>query len=198
MTREIIGGLVSVLTVVAFVPYFRDVVRQRTHPHVFSWLPWATTMTIAAIAQIVDGAGPGAWPTIVNAVCDTSVLVLALRLGDYNVTRFDCVSLAGCVIAGLGWVITNTPLTAVVLITLVEVFAYMPTARKSWNRPYAETLSTYFINSVKCALAIIPIAHFSIVTVLYPAALVVRRRALGPSVAGPKIAAATNTKVPQG
>jgi hypothetical protein len=172
MWQTFVGGAVVVLAFISYVPYFRDVLKKRTRPHVFSWLAWTVTMVIASVAQISDGAGPGAWATVASAILDAVILVLALRFGDFDITRLDWVSLAGCALAGVAWALTNDALTAVVLICLVDLFAYMPTMRKSWNKPHEETLSNYALAVVKHGLSMTALLNFSLVTVLYPAVLV--------------------------
>jgi hypothetical protein len=46
--------------------------------------------------------------------------------------------------------------------------AFAPTVRKSWKDPYSETLSFYWINTFRFALAIAALGEYSIITALYP------------------------------
>jgi predicted small integral membrane protein len=58
------SALAVVLTFVAFVPYIRSILADRTKPHVFSWVIWGITTMIVFFAQLEVKSGMGAWPNI--------------------------------------------------------------------------------------------------------------------------------------
>ncbi len=110
-------------------------------------------MGFVADAQLSGGAGPGAWAAICATLSNLAVLVVAVRMNDLKATRLDWFSLAVCALAGIGWAITDQPLVGVVMISLLEVFAILPTMRKSWHRPHEETASICNIGGNLSALA---------------------------------------------
>lgn len=88
------------------------------------------------------------------------------------------------------WAITDSPLTAVILITIIDALGFAPTFRKAYHKPQEETMITFVLSAVKFVIAIAALSNYSTVTVLYPASLVlmnglfvamliVRRKQLG-------------------
>lgn len=167
------GAAAAVIAIGSMVPYIRDIARGRTKPHLFSWLVW-TAITIGAFtAQVTGGGGPGAWATGCLATLNVVVLVMSVARGEKRRTVFDRVSLCGCGAAGVLWLTTRDPLWSVVLITLIDVLAYVPTWIKSWSKPQEETLSSHMCTAVAYALSMVALTRFTVVTALYPSSLLV-------------------------
>jgi len=59
-----------------------------------------------------------------------------------------------------------------ILVTIINLLAFYPTIRKSYWKPYEETLMTYLISGLKFIIAIIALENFSVITWLYPASLI--------------------------
>ncbi|MAZ30370.1 hypothetical protein CL655_03765 [bacterium] len=93
-----------------------------------------------------------------------------MRQGDKDITRSDTLFfLAALVALGL-WLLAKQPVTAMILLVTVGMLGFIPTIRKSWNRPHTETISTYAINSFRHLLSVAALSHYSILTSLFPAA----------------------------
>jgi hypothetical protein len=168
-----LGAAVVVITLLSFVPYLRDLARHRTKPHVFSWLGWTALTTVAFLAQITQGAGPGSWTTGVSALLMLIVFLTALGRGETEITRTDWLSLVGSGVAAALWAVTSDPTASVILLVTVYACTFVPTFRKSYSRPHEETLSLYVVSSLKMIPAIAAIEHIRLTTVLYPAAVFV-------------------------
>jgi hypothetical protein len=98
--------------------------------------------------------------------------LFALWKGARDFPLVDWLALAGAGIASLLWLITNGPLAAVILITVIDLLGFIPTFRKSYSRPNEETMFTYLMSGLKFVVGIIALQHFSAVNVIYPASLV--------------------------
>jgi hypothetical protein len=59
--KTILGLVATGIAFVSYLPYFRDILANRTKPHAFSWLVWASLTGISFFGQLAVGAGPGAW-----------------------------------------------------------------------------------------------------------------------------------------
>ena len=86
------------------------------------------------------------------------------------------------------WYLTKNPTISIVIVTLIDVIAFLPTLRKTANTPKSETLMTHFISVVRHGLSIIALASYSIATVLYPAALVFMNGVLVGIIINPRFA----------
>jgi hypothetical protein len=161
-----------VMTLVGYSYYFKDIFAGKTKPHAYSWLVWASLTAIAFGGQVSDNAGPGAWVTAVTAAVSFIIFGLALKIGEKDITKSDKLNLAAAGIALLVWFFTKDPLLSVIIITIVDFLGFFPTIRKSYFRPYEETLIHYVLAGLKFVLAIIALENYTLVTWLYPASLV--------------------------
>lgn len=188
--KEVLGVIAVILTFIGYVPYIRDILRGKTHPHLYSWFLWGLITIIIFALQISDNAGPGAFVTLTAGVLCVVVLVLGIKYGKKDITTLDTLLLLLTLVAVAVWLFAKQPLLSVVLITLADLLAFVPTVRKSWNNPHTETLVHYQINSFRFILAILALSHYSLITALYPvtwmaanglfaALLVLRRRRVG-------------------
>lgn len=171
--RILLSGVAVAIGLIGYYPYFRDVLRKQTKPHLFSWLIWGLLTGVAFSAQIAGGGGIGSWVTGVTALLCFAIAGLALFQGEKEITRTDWICLLGALMGLLVWALTDNPLGAVVVITIVDLIGFIPTFRKSFARPFEETFSTYIASGIKFALGIIALEHYSLTTWLYPASLVV-------------------------
>lgn len=184
-------GLLAILIMVAgYIPYYYHIYKGKTKPHAFSWLVWSVMLSIAFAGQLVDKAGAGAWVTGATAILCMSVFVLAVFRGEKDITLSDKLSLAGAGLALLVWYLTEDPLGTVVIIIVIDMFAFFPTYRKSFMKPNEETATIYFLDTLKFAISLFALERYTLVTYLYPAFIValdgsfvafllVRRRQLG-------------------
>lgn len=173
VNMKVIIAVVSVLmTLMGYSFYFRDIFAGKTKPHAFSWLVWASLTAIAFAGQIYAGAGPGAWITGLTALISFVIFGLAITKGEKNITLSDKVNLIGAAVALAVWPFMNDPLLSIIIITVVDFLGFIPTIRKSYNKPYEETLVHYVFAGLKFVLAIFALENYSLTTWLYPASLV--------------------------
>ncbi len=169
--KDFWGFLSLIFVVVATVPYLRSVRRGRTNPHLFSWIIWGLMTGIAAAAQVVGHAGPGAWAAIFAAIQCFVVIGFCFKSGDRDITRSDWIALA----AGLGaiplWVETRDPLPAVLWVTFIDAIGYSPTFRKFYAKPAEERTSYYAITNLKHLASLCAMTTYSMTTIFYPAVL---------------------------
>lgn len=171
--KTALGIIATVIAFYSYIPYFRDIFRGKTKPHAFSWFIWLLLTAIGFLAQISDGGGAGAWATGFTALVAFFIFLTALRHGEKEITKSDWVCLTGALLAIGVWPFTDTPLLSVILITLIDALGFIPTFRKAYKKPHEETLQTYALSAIKFAIAIVALSNYSIVTILYPASLVV-------------------------
>ncbi len=161
-----------VLVTFNYVPYYLDVLKNKTKPHSFTWLIWSLVSGIGFFAQIADNAGPGAWVTGIAAAACFGIFLLSLRKGEKEIALIDYVSLilAGCAL--IAWSLTDEPLYATILVTITDGIAIIPTARKSFYKPYEETAISYAVAGFQFILALFALDNFSLTTALYPTFLI--------------------------
>jgi hypothetical protein len=166
--HEFLGALAAMLEVCSFLPYFWGIYKGRTKPHIFTWLLWGLISCIVFTAQLLEGAGAGAWLTGVNGIACLVVMLCAFRQKERHVDHVDVVLLVLALMAIPIWLMTHTPLWSVVLLCAINLLSFLPTIRKSWHRPWSETLQMYLMGVFSWGLSIAALERFSVVTLLFP------------------------------
>ncbi len=172
-TKEIIGLAAALLSIVGHLPYVLDTYRRKTKPHIFTWLIISIVVCIAFFGQLAEGAGAGAWSTGVTAVIVVVIAALAVRNNTIAISSSDKIFFGLALFALAPWLLTDNPTMSIVLVTVIDACAFIPTLRKTIKDPESETFITYVLNIVRHGLSIIAISTYSLGTVLYPAYLLV-------------------------
>jgi hypothetical protein len=169
--KEILSAIAILLTLAAFAPYFYAIVRGATRPHVFSWIIWGTTTFVVFLAQLEGKGGVGAWPIGVSGIVTIVIACLAYaKRSDISITKTDWVFFASAVSALPFWYLTADPLWAVVILTTVDVLGFGPTIRKAYHYPRSESLFFFALFATRNLLVIMALEHYSLTTILFPAA----------------------------
>lgn len=176
--RIFLGIFATLLAIISYIPYVRDIFLGKTKPHSFSWLIWGILMTVGFAGQLSDNGGPGAWVIGFSAVISFSIFGLSLKYGEKNISKLDWICLISAVTAIPLWLITSTPVWSMILITLIDFLGFVPTWNKSISKPEDETLSLYVVGTIKHSIGIAALASFTLVTLLYPFSLVITNAAL--------------------
>lgn len=166
--KESLALIATILIFVAYVPYVRDVVKQKTRPHPYTWFISGFITFIVFAIQITHEGGVGVIPTFFGASAGILISVLSLGPKRPAITKSDTVFFLLAMIAIGIWLFAHQPLLSAVLLSVIDVLAFMPTLRKSWAHPEQETVSTYFVNSLRHAFSASAVQHYSLVAVAYP------------------------------
>ena len=170
--KALFGAAALLLTFVAFIPYYRGILREEVKPHVFSWFIWAAGTVIVFAAQLSDGAGIGAWPIGVSGLMTGGVALLALtRCADTSIVRMDWVFLILAASALPLWFFTSTALSAVIILTIVDLLGFGPSVRKAYDAPHEESVSFFVIGAIRNVFVLLALEHVSWPTALFPAAV---------------------------
>ena len=171
--NQIVGYISVIITLIAFGLYFRSIHQKKTSPHVFTWFLWSILSYIALYVQMEGGAGPGLWVTGMTAFCSTVICVWALWKTAIYFDLMDNLALAAGVLMLILWAILDNPYTILVAVLIIEFAAFLPTVRKVRSKPGSEPRSTYVLVALQFALAIVAMEQYNVLTVVYPAVLVV-------------------------
>ncbi|KKP67163.1 MAG: hypothetical protein UR68_C0013G0033 [Candidatus Roizmanbacteria bacterium GW2011_GWA2_35_19] len=171
--KESLGIITIILSVIGHTPYIVDTIRGKTKPHLFTWLTWSIIVTLAFFGQWISGGGAGSWGTGVTGAIVIIIAILAFRKGTKDVTRLDKVFFIGSIISIIPWYITKNPIFSIILVTLIDALAFVPTIRKTINNPASETLFTYLLNILRHGLSLFALGRFNFTTALYPIYLLV-------------------------
>ncbi len=167
--KEVFSLIAIILTLTAYYPYILSIHRGQTRPHYFSWLVWGLTTIIVYLAQVEEGAGVGAWPVLLSGIITFYIALLGfLKRSDLNISMIDFLFFTISLLAIPLWYVTDDPLWAVVLVSAIDVSAFVPTLRKASIKPEQEDISFYFIFLIRCAFVLLALERYSLATVLFP------------------------------
>ena len=159
--KEVIGIVAVILTFVAYIPYYRDILKGKTRPHIYSWSLWGLLTILLVALQIKGGAGPATWITAAAGLLCLGVVILSLKNGKRDITKLDtAVAILSLVAIGF-WLIADQPKVSISLVILADMLAFIPTVRKSYLDPHSETLSLYITNAIRFALALLAVEHYN-------------------------------------
>jgi hypothetical protein len=172
MNFKLICSIVAIaLTITAYFPYIYNIVTQKIKPHTFSWIIWGSTTFIVFLAQLQAGGGLGAWPIGVSGVITILVAYLSyIHRSDSSIKKIDWIFFLTAMASLPVWYFTSNPLWAVALLTTIDLLGFGPTIRKSYDRPFEENMTFFLIFVLRNIFAVIALEHFSLTTVLFPAA----------------------------
>ncbi len=168
--RPILEVIVGLLTAACVLPYVRDIRRGETHPHRMSWVVFAALSTAATVAQFADqGMTSAVFLTGGAAVGFATVSLLSIRHGVGGSSPTDIAALVGLAFVLAVWARTDDEVLIVVLIIAIEIPAIIATFVKSLRSPDSETRSTWLIDGLAGALAIVAAESMSFHLIVYPA-----------------------------
>lgn len=165
--------LSSIIGIACFAPYIRDIFKHTTEPHPYSWLIWTILQTTAVVVMISDGAGMGVASLAIGAVLCGTIFLLSLRYGTANIKLFDVICLIGALIATAIYLFLQNALLSIIIISLIDFIAFLPTFRKAYEEPRSETASTFALSSISSILALFALSNFTLTTTLYLITLVI-------------------------
>ena len=185
-----LAGTAALISICNLLYYISTVIKGKTKPHMYTWLIWGLVTVIAALGQIVNGGGWGGYYTLLVAFNCFTIATLAFFKGEKNIVLFDKYCLIACLISIALWPLTKAPLLSVILVTLIDTVGFLPTLRKSYNKPHEENLISFILYGLTYSMSIVALASYNFVTVFYPAViatsalslaimLMIRRRILG-------------------
>ena len=152
--KEVISGIAVVLTFIAYIPYYRDILKGKTHPHVYSWSLWGLLTVLLVALQIKGGAGPATWVTAAAGLLCIGVVFLSLKGDKKDITKSDTIVAILSLIAIGFWLVADQPVVSIILVIIADGLAFIPTIRKSWHKPPSEKLSLYVTNAIRFFLAL--------------------------------------------
>lgn len=161
------------LTAYGYFPYFRDIFLNKTKPHLYTWLVWAITQGTATAVIWNSGGKYAVFSLGVGTILVSLVFLLSFKYGTKNITRSDTVVLIAALLAIVIWWKLENPLWAVIMVSIIDGLGFIPTFRKSFEKPWSETLSFWVIMALIDVLIMTSIKEYNLMTIIYPATLLV-------------------------
>jgi hypothetical protein len=166
--KSVFSVLGAACSLFAYVPYLRDMLARRTEPHAFTWLIWTISTGTAAAASWLGGGGYGSLAQGFGSFLTLCFFFASLRYGTKDITRSDVFVLLVALSAVGVWVFLDNPLLAVIMVTLIDFLAYIPTYRKLWKQPQSESLFGWVFWTLAPIFFISAFNTYNALTLTYP------------------------------
>ena len=166
--KEILTLLSIALIWIGYTPYIRDILRGKTHPHLFSWLIWSILNFCLFWLQLNAWAGFASWIILILWITSLLVFILWYKYGERDIRKIDIFFLISSLLAIPIWLFLDQPLFSTILLTWIGISAFAPTIRKTWANPYSETVITYYITTVRHVLNIFALSQYNFITIIFP------------------------------
>jgi uncharacterized membrane protein YjjP (DUF1212 family) len=165
--KLIISLIASVLLIIGYVPYFKDIFYKKTKPHLFTWLIWGITQGTATVLLLYGGGGFGSIGLIIGTMVVFCTFLLSFKYGTKDITNIDKLFLVSALLAIIIWWQLSNALIAVFIVSVIDGMGYIPTIRKTFKDPWSETLSFWLMMAIVDLLIIISNAEYNLLTVFY-------------------------------
>ncbi|MDD4662049.1 MAG: hypothetical protein PHG24_02085 [Candidatus Pacebacteria bacterium] len=165
--KIIFSILASIVGVVAFLPYLKDVFSSKTKPHIYTWLIWIITQGTAVAGMIYGGADWGSLSLAIGLIFVTFVFLLSFKYGTKDITKSDTVILIFALLAIIVWWQLKNPILSVLMVSIIDVFGFIPSFRKTFNDPWSETLSSWGLFATSNILALLAMSEYNFLTIFY-------------------------------
>jgi hypothetical protein len=137
--------------------YIRDMFKGKSKPNLVTWGLWAFAPLVATGAALSVEAN--LWSTVrifMSGFGPLLVFIFAfiVKQGYWKLSKFDywC---GGLSLLALGiWLVADSPVMAILVAAIADLFATIPTVLKAWKYPETETLYTYFVGLFTASIVI--------------------------------------------
>jgi len=164
--------IAAILAITGYAPYLVKSIKRKVTPHPYTWFVWSIISAITLFGQIVKGAGIGALPAAAAEVLTIAIFFSSLRFGFKYVHKSDTYYLIAALVGLIPWLIFDDPTISVIVAVTVDVIAFAPTFRKSWEHPRSESKKVYATNVVRHVFTLLSLKTYNIATMLHSIAMI--------------------------
>ena len=164
--------IASLLALVGNIPYLKDIIKGKIQPHPFTWFVWSIVSMTVFFGVVAKGGGLGAVPTFVSEFFTIIIFLFSLKYGFKNIQKVDIIYLMICLLGLVPWYLTKDPTISVIIAVSVDLVAFMPTIRKTSQKPKSENPILFFSNALRHILTLASLDIWNIATTLHSIAMI--------------------------
>jgi hypothetical protein len=173
------GGSPSAVALSDFIgniSYLKDVIAGKVVPHPYTWFIWSIVSMTTFFGGLAKGAGIGALPTGVAEGFTILIFLFSLKYlfqrKTGHIRMIDNYFLLAALLGLIPWILTNDPTISVVIVVLIDIVAFIPTLRKTWQHPETEKPLLYEMNVARHVLTLFSLQSYNIATTVHSIAMI--------------------------
>lgn len=170
--KEVFALVAAGLAIYANWGYLRDVLKEKIKPHPYTWAIWSIVSAVVFFGQLQKGAGIGVVPTFFAEVFTILIFFFSLKHGFKNIRKIDHFFLLLAILGLLPWYFTKDPTISVVIVTIIDLVAFLPTIAKSWTKPQTENHNFFEINIIRHILSLASLQTYNIATFFHSSVMI--------------------------
>jgi hypothetical protein len=158
---EIFGITAPIVSVIAFVPYFKSILQNKTKPSSASWWTWTILTFVIVVSSWASGAS---WQVLLLpawlCISQLAVSILSIKFGDNKWDSRNKICVGGAILGILFWALTGNPLLALGFSILSDLFASIPNFRHVFLNPEQENKIAWTIGWLSAVFEILAIKNW--------------------------------------
>jgi hypothetical protein len=174
--KIIIAIVASVLALVGNISYLKDIVKGKVKSHPYTWFIWSIVSMTTFFGGLAKGAGIGALPTGIAEGFTIIIFLLSLKhlfmRTAGHIRKVDNYFLAVALLGLIPWALTKDPTVSVIIVVLIDVVAFLPTLRKTWEHPHTEKPLLFEMNVGRHILTLLSLGSYNIATTFHSIAMI--------------------------
>ena len=170
----------AAFSLAASLSYTLATLRGETQPNRVTWALWALFPLIAGVAEIKGGVGLPALNILVAGLGPCAIFLCSF-VNPKAYWKSDARDYICCVLALVGlllWYLTRNQDYAILLTLAADIFASIPTFRKSWTHPESENRWSYLLWTINSVASILCVQKPGFTGYAFPAYLVLENLSL--------------------
>ncbi len=174
--KVLLAIIAAIMAFIGNISYLRDIFRGKVHPHPYTWFIWSIVSCVTFFGQWQKGAGIGILPTGIAETFTIIIFLFSLKyLFQRNAGHIRTIDNYFLVLALLGlipWILTKDPTISVVIVVLIDVTAFIPALRKTWEHPSTEQPLLYEMNVTRHILTLFSLQAYNLATMFHSIAMI--------------------------
>lgn len=167
--KVVLGIVAGIIALLAYIFYIFAIFKGETKPDRASWWIWSFMGIVLGASYYFSGAENTIWVPMAEVLGPISIAILSIWYGEGGLKdKTDLICLGGASFSILLWIIFKNPVIALTANVIVDIFAAVPTIKKSYLRPEGEDLFAWLLTGTANTMNLFAVEKFTFAVFLYP------------------------------
>lgn len=150
--------------------YLIETLKGKVQPNKVTWFLWALAPLTAFAAQIQQGVGIESLMTFQVGFIPLLIFFASFfnKKSTWKLSKFDLICGGLSLVGLLLWGVTRNANVAILFAILSDLFAAIPTLKKSYFEPESENALAYFTALINSGITMLTIKHWTFAIAAFP------------------------------